>query len=1306
MVQTAKYDLFISYAETDRAWVEGYLLDALEQVGLRYHTEAAFALGRVRLQEFERAITESDRTLLVLSPAYLADDFNQFIRLLAQSYGRDTATWPVIPLILQPVQLPPSLNILVSLNATNPQEWKEAIKRLCTDLKRQLPTPPLKPSCPYPGMVPFSEDDSDRFFGRDDEIEELLQSLRLHPFLAVIGSSGSGKSSLVFAGLIPKLPESGLFGGEWLISQMRPGKTPLKNLKTSLGIDLSNPGLAVTENLPQLHSSQRLLLVIDQFEEVFTVAGEEAIPFQETLLSLIKIPNCYVVMTVRADFYPELMSSAMWEQIQAHRLEVVPLKEAGLRQAIVKPCDIVNVFVETALVERLVVDAAGEPGFLPLIQETLVLLWEQLERRFLPLRAYEALILLPRSAYENFGNNKRTGLQVAIARRASSAIANLSPKQQAIARRIFLRLIQFGEGRADTRRQQLVEALITANDDAALFKQTLNHLVNCRLLTLTGAEDTSTKVDIAHEVLITGWGTLQQWITELQEAEQTRRRLETKASEWLRLGKASGGLLDQVELAEAERWLSTSDATDLGYDEALSALIEASKKAIQIAEREEEEQKQRELELIRERLEQEKKALKASRKNNRTLLISLILLSGLTIFAVNQTLQTTLKNLEALSASAETLFALNKQSDALAKTIEAGELLKKTSLFAREDVKIRILTDLNQLIYGFREINSLKEHTAEVRSVNFSPDGQLIASSSNDSTIKIYKSNGKLLQTIKGHIGIVFDAIFNIKNNLLISVSQDKTIKIWERKVNGCFTLKKSFGDENEVVNIAISPDNQTIASDTKGGKIKLWDLNGKLIKTLDAHQGRINNLSFSPNGQMASVGEDKFIKLWNIKKQTLVKSLQDDNFLFAVSFVDEQTLVSANERGIIKIWDLNTGKNKIIGKHDNSVNRLSVSKDRKNLASASDDTTIKIWDIQSFKLLETLKGHVKRVTDVSLSEDNFNSKILASASEDGTIKLWTIILPTTIDGSSFSFSPDSQKIITGNEEGNLRLWSKNGSLIMSFPHSQGSILQVKFSPDGKTIVSSSSEKKVNIWNINGKLRQTIKTNNPVTSISFSPDSQIIATASTDEKTVNIFNLNGKLRKSFIANGKVKSISFSPDGKTIAASNYQKKINVWSLNGTSDQTFVTDVPASSVSFSPDGKTIAGARYDGRVDIWHLDKKRQTPQQFKEFIGSIQDAAFSPHGQAIALAYPNQAVILLNLMNLKNPSYRILEQLIKTDSNDISQISFSPDGTILAYADNKSITLWNFDLDDLLKLASSSYSNYLENKRDNDTKVCK
>lgn len=251
------------------------------------------------------------------------------------------------------------------------------------------------------------------------------------------------------------------------------------------------------------------------------------------------------------------MTSLLWHKIQPGRMEVIPLDEVGLRQAIVKPAERVEVFIEPALVERLVDDAAGEPGVLPLVQETLVLLWERVERRFLPLRAYEALVL-PRGAYGGFSKGHRTGLQVAIARRADAALASLNndpENQYRIARRIFIRLVQFGEGRADTRRQQLVNDLQAISDDPQLFQKTLNHLINGRLLTSDKDEKNPVvkKVDIAHEALIAGWPTLQQWISEHWEAEQTRRRLTEKAKEWERLGKGQGGLLDQVELGESER---------------------------------------------------------------------------------------------------------------------------------------------------------------------------------------------------------------------------------------------------------------------------------------------------------------------------------------------------------------------------------------------------------------------------------------------------------------------------------------------------------------------------------------------------------------------------------------------------------------------------------------------------------------------------------------------------------------------------------------------------------------------------------
>jgi hypothetical protein len=182
--------------------------------------------------------------------------------------------------------------------------------------------------------------------------------------------------------------------------------------------------------------------------------------------------------------------------------EVIPLNANGLRQAIVRPAEKVGIFVEAALVERLVADAAGEPGVLPLIRETLVLLWERVERRFLPLSAYQALVL-PRSAYGPSAPDNRTGLQVAMARRADSTLAALTLGQQAITRRMFLRLIQFGEGRADTRHQQPVAALRASSDDPALFDQTLQHLADHRLVTLSGEEQAADKkVDLAHEALI------------------------------------------------------------------------------------------------------------------------------------------------------------------------------------------------------------------------------------------------------------------------------------------------------------------------------------------------------------------------------------------------------------------------------------------------------------------------------------------------------------------------------------------------------------------------------------------------------------------------------------------------------------------------------------------------------------------------------------------------------------------------------------------------------------------------------------
>ena len=204
--QSPEYDLFISYANEDREWVEGFLFDALSQAKITYHMEAAFELGKPRLLAFEEAVQQSKRILLVLSPAYLMEGHTLFIDLLAEQYGLETGTWPVIPLILKPVEkLPLRLRILNPLDMTDRYERESALQRLATALQQPIAPPTPVPDAPYPGMRSFTDtqEDSRYFFGRSREIGDLINLLHSNQFLVLIGPSGSGKSSLARGQLAP-----------------------------------------------------------------------------------------------------------------------------------------------------------------------------------------------------------------------------------------------------------------------------------------------------------------------------------------------------------------------------------------------------------------------------------------------------------------------------------------------------------------------------------------------------------------------------------------------------------------------------------------------------------------------------------------------------------------------------------------------------------------------------------------------------------------------------------------------------------------------------------------------------------------------------------------------------------------------------------------------------------------------------------------------------------------------------------------------------------------------------------------------
>jgi hypothetical protein len=348
--------------------------------------------------------------------------------------------------------------------------------------------------CPYRGLSTFDEEHSDLFFGRDADIQRLIEKLKTSRCLAVLGPSGSGKSSLVRAGLIPALRKGALPGSEtWTIRTLRPGAEPLAALAAQL-LQIHPQGgmiatldqmradpralhLATVLALADRPSSGRVVWVVDQFEEVFTLCHDDAerTAFVAALLYAAGFPEgrSVVVLTLRADFYakcaayPELAAA-----ISAHQFLVSPMHEDELRQAIEAPAHRVGLELEEGLVPTILDDVASQPGALPLLQHALLELWERRRGTMLTLEAYR----------------ESGGVEGALARRADAVYDGLTPEQQEIARGILLRLTQPGEGTEDTRRRAALDELIPRTDQREAVERVIGLLSEARLLTTSGGD--------------------------------------------------------------------------------------------------------------------------------------------------------------------------------------------------------------------------------------------------------------------------------------------------------------------------------------------------------------------------------------------------------------------------------------------------------------------------------------------------------------------------------------------------------------------------------------------------------------------------------------------------------------------------------------------------------------------------------------------------------------------------------------------------------------------------------------------------
>ncbi|MBP5974274.1 pentapeptide repeat-containing protein [Brasilonema sp. CT11] len=443
------------------------------------------------------------------------------------------------------------------------------------NLTRTLKAPNIESShsvvtsiCPYRGLQYFdcTPEDAQYFYGRQALTDQLIERVRAGNFLAVLGASGSGKSSVVRAGLLYQLKLGRRLSGSetWQIKIFQPGEHPLQSLALAFvdselsGIDRASQ-LAKVEELIAKKSeglrclidtadTKRVLLVVDQFEEVFTLCKDitERQQFFECLLGALEKTGdkLCLVLTMRADFFgkcAEQEYSGLAQQIQQNLVTVTPMNSEELRQAIVEPAKQVSLEVEPELVNQIIADVEGSPGSLPLLQYTLTEICQQREDERLTL-----------STYTRLGGVKGT-----LQKRANQVYESLSTEEQVTAKQIFLELTQLGEGTEDTRRRVFQRDLVTSERSPALVEQVIQKLADAKLVvtsTLIEKGANSGKVavvDVAHEALIRHWSQLRKWLDENRDKLRQKRKIETAAIEWRERGKAKDYLLQGKPLKEA-----------------------------------------------------------------------------------------------------------------------------------------------------------------------------------------------------------------------------------------------------------------------------------------------------------------------------------------------------------------------------------------------------------------------------------------------------------------------------------------------------------------------------------------------------------------------------------------------------------------------------------------------------------------------------------------------------------------------------------------------------------------------------------
>jgi WD40 repeat protein/energy-coupling factor transporter ATP-binding protein EcfA2 len=1145
---------------------------------------------------------------------------------------------------------------------------------------------------PYKGLKAFEEADTGDFYGRDTLTQQLIE--RLQPqsdvaegdhLLVIVGPSGSGKSSVVKAGLIPELRAGAVVGSEtWFYADMVSGLHPMEEMEAALLRVAVNPpesllnqlrederGLlrAVKRVLPE--DNTELVIFIDQFEEVFTLTEDEAERqhFLNSLFVAVTEPRSRLrlLITLRADFYDRPLSyHTFGELVRDYTHIVLPLSPQELESAIVEPAHRVGVSLEPGLGAAIIGDVRDQPGALPLLQYALTQLFEQRDG-----------LWLTQDAYERIG-----GAMGALAKRAETIYENLSPTAQETARQLFLRLVTLGEGTEDTRRRVFRSELNALGNDA-IMDQVIDTFGSQRLFTFDHDPQTrEPTLEVAHEALIREWRRLREWLDNAREDLRTQRQLNSATREWLSANKDTSYLARGNRLGAFEA-LREMNSVSMNADE--NTYLTASLDARNAREAEESA-----------RVAREETLEVAARQRLQLLVvvasIAAVVASVLALIAFRSQQQAV--DAQDIAEQAAVI-AVAEEEEAQAVALAANALnlidtyepvlglnLALEAAAQRPDVTAvqQALASAAYAPSAVAQLNPFED--ASLLNIAFNPSGPQVAAGA---------SNGRLLvfdtQT--------YETLLDIEAHTIV----DGTIP---------------------VTAVAYSPDGNTIVSGDKTGTVRLWRAaTGEMLAEIPAHDGSVNALIFDPDGgRLLSAGNDAAMVLWDTSTGERIREFDGHvGVVLSADWAEEAGWIvtstgddpadNTNIDRQVRIFDVETGElvKTISPEGSGWLRAVVINSDGSMVAVASFDQnqfggTIRVYDTAFESLIRRISDHTDVITTLDLSPDE---RTLISGGWDRTMRQFDIasgmqILRFDTHNDRVlgaRFSPDGRHamVVAGRDSGSpvdgraFYYTLESQALIKTVTGHDDWVWAVSYNSDGTLLATGSGrlstaegDNSVRIWDTEtGQERAQLDAHtNTVNGVDFSPDGTQLASSSWDGQVIlwDVTDLNNVTQLQMLTGheGGVNDVDYSPEGDTVLSAGADGTLRLWNTEtGELVRTIEAhDNQVIRAKFNSTGDLVASSSRDGTVRVWNVRTGEMT-RDYTGHSGWVSTVNFSHDGQYL-VSGADDNLIVWDLA--AEDSEDAIFQILVGHQGFIYGGAFSPDDRyILSGASDTSVRLW-------------------------------